>query len=259
MFHTTVKFKAEAITKAVESSIAVWQGTPAVKAPKFVTYDSSELIPEIVQDTIDSGYRTLAIELPKDLPEVLNVAKETQVHLATSGKQLLYLAFYGSKKQLEIVSSQLSGDQDKTARLLLNKAPNEYSRKDVFSIKALSKQYSGTPFRLPGTIELSLRDKSGEMLLRSAFAEYMNLMKTKNAKEYHRLYRTTPVSKAVASFSCATTGGESVRLLVYDNEITKASAGKSAFLKEPYFCVTNFMSDAPEPTIILAGAKSEYY
>ena len=257
VFHTRIRIEAKEILGARESAIAFF-GREKTVGNRFVTsYNAHKEIPVVLDKVLSRGLRTIAIELPEKLEECVLVAKELEAFLLTEHKLFVYIALYGGKKQAEEVFAHFAGRTAKINSLLLGMPPQEfvYAPKE-FTFKKLEENFSGTPIKIPQA-ELHVQKVLEQKLVRSAFKEYMNLMKTKNTKEFRKLYATIPKSKAVASVLCAV-GNETTRLILFDNNITKAFLGTTIFAEGCFFVKTSFLSQREEPAIFL-GSKTKFF
>ncbi len=257
---TRVKLSAQPLSRAVESSVAYLEGNTPPPGRFARAYESHSHIPAILLQAVASGCRTIAIQLPDSYDVSLRVVREVEGYLLVHGRQFLYVAFYGKKRVLEELHQALSVREDKIVKLLLGGTPTHYEGMPggVSTLTELSRRFTDTAFRIP-SIEIVVELAVEQKLLHSAFAEYMTLMRTKSNKEFRKLYRAIPQSKAVASFSCITSQKESVRLLLYDNDISRAGPGVSVFLENGYFAVTEFLSDSPQPTFFVGNGRVKFF
>ncbi len=258
--HTLLRFRAEELSSCRESAVIGFAGQKHPTDRFHQEYREASELPGLVEKAAAHGCRTIGIGLPDSGPQLTLAVKEIESHLASSGKQFIYIAFYGGKKSVASAYADLSSRLDRVTPLLFDEAPEDYENAPSnYSFAGLGKAFAGIPFKLPPGLELHLQARLEEKLLRSAFMEYLNVMKTKNVREFRRLYDSTPASRAVASYSAKTPKGERVRLLLYDNNLTTAGEGKTMFADGAFFCKTSFLSGALEPTVVLAGAKATFY
>ncbi len=264
IYHTTIKFKSSpddpSLSSAVES-YRVLDSKSQTNSPNLYYYTKVSQITLAINDCISKGFRTIAVKLPKSKQQIFDLINLVKAHFALNGKQLLYLAFYGNSWQIKFAHSQFSSQLDRWAKLLLNEKPDIciFVKPESDWLNRLTKEFDGTAFCIDGTVELFIEEKGEERLVRSAFLEYLNLMSTKNLREYRKLYNRSIKSSAVCPLICKTLDNHEIRLLVFDNEITLAQKGKSVFITRPFFAVTSFMSQKPTATLFIAKSKSEYF
>jgi hypothetical protein len=259
-FFTPLRFSQGAEGEAKESAIITLKPSYTSHNRLCLTYKEPNQLPKLLDRVVESGLRTVAIMLPETTAQADLAVKTVEGHLAFSGRQFLYIAFYGKEAVIKKSREDAQASADETSRLLLDHPPAHWQEAPKgWSFQSLTEQYSKTAFKLPAGLELSINLKESQKLLSSAFREYLNLMRTSNIKEFRKLYRASIQSRAVASYSCTAASGENVRLLLYDKAIAQAGAGKSVFTDGAYFIVTSFMSESAAPTVILAGASASYY